>query len=161
VNSWETRPTEIAHLLNPAFCGELLRRSIRAHNTSIPRLIPYPLLFLVLPIVLHRETRESISATTREQMHVWLQSHQNTRIGFAERAKNLVPITREAIAFLLQIGAIAVDERAGVRLTRYVARGVPVSPEITDCQKKAEILGRWFARAGAPAAIYTMWGVKP
>jgi hypothetical protein len=161
VNSWETRPTEIANLLNPAFCGELLRRSIRAHNTSIPRLIPYPLLFLVLPVVLHRETRESISATTREQMHVWLQSHQNTRIGFANRAKNLVPITREAISFLLQIGAIAVDDRAGVRLTRYVARNVPVSAEITDCQKKAEILGRWFARAGAPAAIYTMWGVKP
>ncbi len=94
-------------------------------------------------------------------MHVWLQSHQNVRIGFAERAKNLVPVTREAIAFLLQIGAIAVDDRAGVRLTRYVARNVPVSPEITDCQKKAEIVGRWFARAGAPAAIYTMWGVKP
>lgn len=161
MNSWETRPTEIAHLLNPAFCGELLRRAIRTHNAVNPRLIPFPLLFLVLPVVLHRETRESISATTKEQMHVWLQDHQNARIGFAERAKSLVPITREAIAFLMQIGAIAVDERAGVRLTRYVARQVPVSAEITDCQKKAEILGRWFARAGAPAAIYTMWGVKP
>lgn len=161
VTSWETRRTESAQLLNPAFCGELLRRSIRTHNAVSPRLIPFPLLFLTLPIVLHRQTRESISATTKEQMHVWLQNHQSMRIGFADRARDLVPITREAIAFLLQIGAIAVDDRAGIRLTRYVARNVPVSPEITDCYKKAEILGRWFARAGAPAAIYTMWGVKP
>lgn len=161
VNPSETRRTESAHLLNPAFCGELLRRSIRTHNAVSPRLIPFPLLFLVLPIALHGQTRESISATTKEQMHVWLQTHQSVRIGFAERARDLVPMTREAIAFLLQIGAIAVDDRAGVRLTRYVARNVPVSPEITDCYKKAEILGRWFARAGAPTAIYTMWGVKP
>ena len=94
-------------------------------------------------------------------MHVWLQDHQNVRIGFAERAKNIVPVTKEAIAFLLQMNAIAVDDRAGVRLTRYVARNVPVSQEITDCYKKADIVGRWFARAGAPAAIYTMWGVRP
>ena len=82
VNSWETRPTGIAHLLNPAFCGELLRRGIRAHNAAGPKLIPFPLLFLALPIVLHRQTRESISATTKEQMHVWLQSHQNARNRF-------------------------------------------------------------------------------
>jgi len=161
VKSWEKRPIEIAHLLNPAFCGELLRRSIRAHNSAGPRQFPFPLLFLVLPIVLHRGTRESITANTKEQMHVWLQNHQNARIGFAERAREIVPVTREAVAFLLQTEAIAVDDRAGVRLTRYVSRTIPVNQEITDCYKKAEIVGRWFARAGAPSAIYTMWGVRP
>ena len=94
-------------------------------------------------------------------MHVWLQDNQNVRIGFAERARDIVPVTKETVAFLLQVGAIAVDDRAGVRLTRYVSRNVPVNQEITDCYKKAEIVGRWFARAGAPAAIYTMWGVRP
>jgi hypothetical protein len=70
-------------------------------------------------------------------------------------------VTREAIAFLFQRGAIAVDNRAGLRLTRYVSRNVPVNEEITDCYRKSEILGRWFARAGSTAAIYTMWGVRP
>jgi hypothetical protein len=147
--------------LNPAFCGELIRRLVKAHNSFADHQIPFPLIFLALPIVLHRRTRESISANTREQMHVWLQSHQDARIGFAERARELVPVTREAMAFLLQHGAIAVDNRAGLRLTRYISRNVPASEEISDCYRKAEILGRWFARAGSPAAIYTMWGVRP
>jgi len=158
---WEKRPIEIAHLLNPAFCGELLRRCIRAHNAVAESQFPFPLVFLPLPIVLHRKTRESISGNTREQMHVWLQSHQDARIGFAERAKELVPITREAVAFLFQIRAIAVDNRAGLRLNPYDVRKIAFNEEITDCFRKAEILGRWFARAGSPAVIYTMWGVRP
>ena len=159
--SWERRPIEIAHLLNPAFCGELIRRSIKTYNAAVPNQFSYPLVFLVLPIVLHSKTRESISPNTREQMHVWLQSHQDVHIGFVERARDLVPITRETITFLLQVGAIAINDRAGLRLAPYVPRTVPFNLEITDCYRKAEIIGRWFARAGSPSAIYTMWGVRP
>lgn len=161
MSPWETRPIEIAHLLNPAFCGEVLRRCIRSYNSAGPRQFPFPLVFLVLPIVLHSNTRESIPANTREHLHVWLQGHQNVRIGFAERARDMVPITKEAIAFLLQVRAVAVNDLAGLRLTRYVARNITVNEEIADCYRKAEILGRWFARAGTPAIIYTMWGVRP
>lgn len=158
---WEERPIEIAHLLNPAFCGELLRVSIKAHYTSTKVLFPFPLAFLVLPIVLHRKTREAILPTTKEQMHAWLQSRPEIRVGFAERAKDLVPITREAIAFLLQVQAIAMDDRGNLRVTPHTLRTVPTNQEIQDCYRKAEILGRWFARTGTPSVIYTMWGVKP
>jgi len=65
------------------------------------------------------------------------------------------------MAFLFQIGAIAVDNRAGLRLNPYDVRKIAFNEEITDCFRKAEILGRWFARAGSPAVIYTMWGVRP
>lgn len=109
METWEDRPIEIAYLLNPAFCGEVLCRSIKAYNSNSDGLFPYPLVFLILPIVLHRKTRESISPTTREHLHVWLHAHQDVRVGFAERAKHIVPITKETVAFLLQIGAISID----------------------------------------------------
>lgn len=161
---WENRPIEVAHLLNPAFCGEVLRRAIGQYNETVaPRLFSYPLAFLVLPIVLHRRTRETISPTTREQLHVWLQAHQDVRVGFAERAKRMVPVTNETIAFLLQVGAITVDDMAGIALVRQRRRRSfeQTDDEIVDCYKKAGIIGRWFARAGSVANVYTMWGVKP
>ena len=160
---WEDRPIEEANLFNPAFCGDLLRRVIRNHNATAQFHFPYPLIFLVLPIVLHRQTRQKISPTTREQLHVWLQSNQIVRVGFAERAKRLVPITNEALNFLLQLNLVTVNNLAELNLNRNPPainenRG---DEEIRDCQRKAEIVGRWFARAGSPANIYTMWGVKP
>ena len=160
---WEDRPIEIANLLNPAFCGEVLSRYIRKYEEVSEQSSPYALSFLVLPIVLHRRTRESISPSTREQMHVWLQSHQEVRVGFAERAKQMVPITKEAIAFLLQIGAVAVDEKGGIRPLTFKRRRVESQEggEVGDCYKKAETVGRWFARGGTPTTIYTMWGVRP
>jgi hypothetical protein len=163
VKPWEDRPIEVAHLLNPAFCGEVLRCAVQKYNEFARWLFPYPLSFLVLPIVLHRQTRESISLTTREQLHVWLQEHQDVRVGFAERAGRLVPFTKEALTFLLQVGTITVDDAAGLKLTRGARRRWDITreDEASDCFRKAEIVGRWFARAGSPANIYTMWGVKP
>jgi hypothetical protein len=127
------------------------------------RLFPYPLVFLVLPIVLHKWTREAISPNTREQMHVWLQAHQSMRVGFAERAKQMVPYTKEALNFLFQVNALATNNSAELGLVRGQQRRISEqdSGEISDCYRKAEIIGRWFARAGSTANIYTMWGVKP
>ncbi len=125
---WEQRPSEIANLLNPAFCGEILRIS-----------------------------------SARTQLHVWLQSHQEVRIGFAERTRQLIPLTKEAIMFLLQLGVFQVNEKeAGLSTAFYKAsKNKNQEEELTECYSKAKIIGKWFARAGTPANIYSMWGVKP
>jgi hypothetical protein len=163
VKPWKKRPIEEANLFNPAFCGEVLRRAIGIYNGNSQNTFPYPLVFLVLPIVLYRKTREVISPRTQEQLHVWLQNNPSVRVGFAERAKSLVPITNESLNFLLQINNVILDDTAGLCL-RYNLRQIrpPLGDEeIRDCFKKGEIVGRWFARAGSVANIYTMWGVKP
>lgn len=160
---WEQRPTEVANLLNPAFCAEVLRRCIRKFSEASGKSFPYPLVFLVLPIVLHGKTRQRIPENARAQLHVWLQSNQDIRIGFAERAREMIPFVQEAMAFLLKAGALTVDPEAGLRSSGYrgPSLGVGAEDEVTDCYRKAEILGRLFARAGTPTTIYTMWGVRP
>lgn len=160
---WEQRPIEIANLLNPAFCGEVLRRCINTYQETASIPFPYPLIFLVLPIVLHRRTRERISPRQRQSLHVWLQSHPDVKINFAERAKELIPITREALLFLLQVGTLTVDEQANFSIIPYKKVTIEGNNEgeIADCYRKAELVGRWFARAGNATTIYTMWGVKP
>ncbi len=161
---WENRPIEIAYLLNPSFCGEIIRRCIKKYETINPAGFPYSLLFLILPIVLHRLTRESISSNQRSQLHVWLQNNQYVRVGFAERAKQLVPITKESIAFLLQLNSIIIDGQANIKGNNYkstIQANSNEAVEVLDCYKKAEIVGRWFAKAGTPTNIYIMWGVRP
>jgi len=160
---WEERPVEIANLFNPAFCGEILRRCISSYQQTNSLSLPYPLLFLVLPIILHRDTRERISPRQKLTLHAWLQRHPDLRIGFAERASELIPITKEALIFLLQVDAVRFDKQAGLISQPY--RNVSIAGqsegEIADCHRKADLVGRWFARAGTVTTIYAMWGVRP
>jgi len=161
MKTWEERPTEIANLLNPAFCGQVLRFAGQEYQKVCSRPLPYPLAFLVLPIVLHKTTRERISLRVRQPLHTWLQDNQDVRIGFGERTRELVPITRETIAFLLQLGIIALDDDAGISMRGRRAVIGQDDGEVNDCYRKAILIGRWFARSGSTATIYTMWGVKP
>ncbi|WP_371864947.1 three component ABC system middle component [Dictyobacter aurantiacus] len=159
--SWDRRPIEIASLLNPAFCGEVIRRCIVSFEEVESEPFPFPLVYLVLPIVLHTKTRETMRS--ERQLHVWLQSHEDMKIGFADRTRQLVPITKEAILFLLQVHAITFDDQARLSTAHY-RRRVPQSQkegEIESCYKAAGVIGRWFARAGSVTTIYVLWGVRP
>ncbi len=75
----------------------------------------------------------------------------------------MIPLTKEAIIFLLQVAAVRLDEQAGLTSQFYK----PVSligqdeSEIAECYRKAEIVGRLFARAGTVTTVYAMWGVRP
>lgn len=161
--AWDERPIEVANLLNPAFCGEVLRRAIRAYETQASQHLPYPLVYLILPILLHGKTRTRISRRQRQSLHGWLQSNPEVKLGFAERTRSLLPVTREALNFLLHSGAIEIDDEGSLTNIRYERRSrlVQIEGEAADCYAKAEIVGRWFARAGTTATIYSIWGVKP
>lgn len=160
--TWEDRPVEVANLLNPAFCGEVLRRCISAYEGQAAQHFPYPLVYLVLPIILPGKTRSRISARQR-RLHAWLHANPDVKVGFANRARSLVPVTREALSFLLLTSAVAIDDQGSltnVLLTRK-SPSVQIAGDVADCYAKAEVVGRWFARAGTSATIYAMLGVKP
>lgn len=159
--TWERRPIEVANLLNPAFCGELLRRCFYTYEQYTSGYFPYPLAFLVLPIVLHKKTRELISTRTKDHLDAWLHKHQEVRIGFAERARQLIPITNEALMFLLNSDSLEVSIDAKLVVKNYLPKQIKETDEVSHCFKKSEIVGKWFARSGNPTTIYTMWGVRP
>ena len=162
---WEERAIEVANLLNPAFCGRLLYESINGYRDHESREMPYALLFLVLPLVLHGPTRSHISGATRH-FQVWLNGHQEVKLGFAQRARSLVPYTREAVSFLCSARVVKVlDEAAAFTIAGTLRRRrgttIQVSEETRDCLAKARIVGRWFARVNSVATVYAMCGVMP
>jgi hypothetical protein len=163
MRQWHLRPQEVANLLNPAFCGQVLHSAVVAHCDATERSLPYPLSFLVLPLVLHRNTRETISGQTRHFQN-WITDHEEVKVGFADRARQTAPYTREAIIFLLQNAAIEIAEDGGLAVgkpLKRIRRKVPQASENESCVAKAAILGRWFGGAGSPATVFASIGVQP
>ena len=159
---WEDRPTEIAYLLNPAFCGRILYHAIKAYAEQTSRPLPFPLIYLILPLVLHRKTRERIKSVT--QMQIWIQRNPDVLVGYAERAKSLVAITNEAIEFLLQSGVLSLTNNAELQIVRLLSsQGINqfTNDEIKESINKSTHVAKWFSRGGTVETIYASWGVRP
>jgi hypothetical protein len=75
VAPWAFRPVEEASLFNPAIGALLLAKAAAGHYKQVGQGLAYPLIFLVLPAVLHSETRAALPATTRAVMHNWTSEH--------------------------------------------------------------------------------------
>lgn len=160
---WSDRPPEVAYSLNPAFCGRVIDGCIAGYAAAACRAMPYPLSYLILPIVLHKRTRDSMPSTLQTRMHPWLSKNQRAKIGFDERVRSMAQFTREALIFLIRTGKIEVTgagELAGGD-TKATRNSKSESPEIVDCAKKAKIVGKWFAPYADAAEVFRMWGVAP
>lgn len=162
---WQKRPKEEAALLNPAFCGVLLHETVRGYGSQRTAGMPYPLAFLVLPLVLHRATREALPRTTRTSLAVWLDENPTVRVGFAPRTKSLVPFTRESLLFGTTHGmlrAVGENLQSAKQLRRRATfKREHATDEVSFCMSRAEFLGKWLARAGKPGTIFALWGIRP
>jgi hypothetical protein len=165
MKTWAERPTELAYLLNPAFCGWLLREAAEGYTSVKPAGMPLPLAFLILPVVLHQATRSRVPAAVTTKLHVWLQEHPEVRVNFAERTKELAPFTREALLFLVARGQLQVADDGAVTVLGKLGRGKAMllehSDEMKESLSRAKFVGRWFATAGEPATVFQNWGVCP
>lgn len=165
MKNWDARPRELAFLFNPAFCGECLLRYLEKYKEYDGQGSPYSLIFLVLPVVLHKDTRERINPQTRKGFHRWIQENAPARAGFGDRAEALVGFTQEALSFLAANGMITLERQGpGIVAAGSYSR-IPSTHfdnrEISDIYRKSEILGRWYARAGGPVNVWSLWGVRP
>jgi hypothetical protein len=160
---WDQRPRDVAYLLNPAFCGEIMRGCIKSYQKTAQRPMPFPLLFLILPIVLHKSTREVMPQTARIRMYSWLQANPQVKVGFAQRARTLLSASKETLVFMMQFGVLTVDNDAMLSAPLKSPKKIRKlkNGEVADCFKRAELLGKWFANSGSSISIYTMWGIKP
>lgn len=164
MREWTRRPPEIKYLLNPAFCAQIVYAAIIEYNKRSKRNMPLALIYLILPLSLHKETRERIKTKSRITLINWALSNQSVLLGFPQRTKGLIEITNEAIEFLMCSGLIHITDNGGfekrtgaedINQTSYI------SAEIKDCVDKAVYIAKWFANAGAIENIYTCLGVRP
>lgn len=162
MREWENRPDEVKNLLNPAFCGRVIYGSIAEYQKHTRRDFPFPLVYLILPLILPRQIRAEISSRT--QLVNWVQRHQALVFNFGKRASDLIEITNEAVEFMMQTGFMKLTNNG--ELSKEVTAGALskikyTDAEVIECLNKAEHVGRWFAGAGKVETIYTILGVRP
>jgi len=158
---WNERIQEIANLLNPPFCASIIYSVLYEYQKTKGFPMPFVLTYLILPIILHKNTREIINSKTN--MIVWIQRNPTVLVGYPQRAKSLVPFTNEALEYLLLQKNVSF-EAFGLNVIKPLSKAVmgkTKDSEILECYNKSEHLGRWFAQIGNEENIYTAWGVKP
>lgn len=159
---WDERPREVRTLFNPAFCGLVLVRGIEGFSSQSGRPMPFSLTLLILPLSLHKNTRELLIEAKRAYLTSILQEHPEIRVELAQRTNGLLPYTMEAFAYLAACGAITVDEHGGISvIVGQIKKTVTGSPETKDCQNVARTLGGKIAQIKDRATIYTTLGIRP
>ncbi|MGG0935499.1 three component ABC system middle component [Brevibacillus centrosporus] len=161
--SWQARPVEVANLLNPAFCGIIIQEFVKEYNNQTSTGVPFELIVLVLPIILHKSTRELLPLRSSTMMHVWLQKQPEVRVGFSQRTKELIPFSKESISFLLAREILTLDMNSNFfRTKRRNSKAIAELPsELTVYIQKARLIAKWFAQNTSSSTIYTMWGIRP
>lgn len=165
IPKWEDRPVIVANLLNPAFCGSVLRIAIQAYQKETDKAFPFELIFLILPFILHKNTRDSLPTKSSKKFYEWIEDNSSIKIHITQRIKNLVPYSREAILFLLYHQVIEINELGQICVTPTTSRKKSIKvlndDEWTSIQKKAEMFGKWLSKAGNSKTIFAIIGIKP
>lgn len=162
MKTWPLRPFEVRTLFNPAFCGVVLSRALAGYEEVKPEGMPFSLALLVLPLCLHKETRNVMTENSRGYLLKAVQRNPRILVNFAERARDMLPFGLEALGFLMERGCFVVTDDGRLQtIDKTVRKKVTGSDESIACQKIARFLGKEFARVADRATIYTSLGVRP
>ncbi|BFM11213.1 hypothetical protein R50072_13660 [Simiduia litorea] len=159
---WDQRPFEIRNLFNPAFCGLVLSRALNGYEEGDARGMPFSLTLLVLPLCLHKDSREAIASSPRSYLIKTAERNQQIMVGFADRVTQMLPYAFEGFGLLMERGCITVAEDGRIKtVPKKVRKALNGTAETVDCQKVARIVGKEFARIADRATVYTTFGIRP
>lgn len=164
MKKWTNRSPEVAALLNPAFCGLLISVGLDEYLKNVEDGAPYAFPFIMLPLVLHKPTRLIVPRTSRTAFSTWLTNIDTARVkmGFAERAKNMVPYVKEALIFSIQNKNIYVTD-SGLLKSQFPLPQVfsNATPEVKECIRTSKMFGKWFSMVGDFKTAMALLGVRP
>jgi hypothetical protein len=162
VKRWDRRPFEIRNLFNPAFCGLVLFRALQGYEEECTSGMPFSLSLLVLPLCLHKVSRQVISDNSRSYLLKTIEKNPQIMVGFAGRATTMLPYAFEGFGLLMERGCISTSPDGRIlSVQKMVRKSVTGTDEIVSCQRVARIVGKEFARIADRVTVYTALGGRP
>lgn len=159
---WDLRPFEIRNLFNPAFCGLIIFRALQGYEEVNSDGMPFSLSLLVLPLCLHKGSRETIADNSRSYLLRTIEKNQQISVGFAERTNSMLPYVLEGFGLLMERGCITVTSDGRIQTVKKKVRvAVSGTDETVSCQRVARLVGKNFASIGDRATIYRTFGIRP
>jgi hypothetical protein len=161
---WTSRSKEAAYLFNPAFSCAILTATIVNYSLKDNLGMPFPLAFITLPVILHKQTRAVLPFNTRTSLAAWLEEKPLVRVQFYDRAVTLKPFVREAILFgttqnwlTIEAGRLT-SSLSEAKVTKFLKE---TKGEARDCILRARLFGKWLALAGSAETIMALWEIRP
>jgi len=115
----------------------------------------------VLPLCLHKDSREVIAKSPRSYLLKTTEQNQQIMIGFADRATQMLPYTFEGFGLLMERGCLTISRDGRIQtVPGKVRKTIKGTDETISCQRTARILGKEFARIGR-VTVYTTFGIRP
>lgn len=159
---WSSRSPITAAMFNPALVSITIATAANQYEETAAFAMPWPLAYLVTPLVLHTPTREVLPRTKATSLTKWASDNTVIIAGFPARAMQMAPYVREGLRFGLREGAIEVVSGDGLRghvaTQRQIRKAVGDLPVI---YRASGMIGRVFGRAGNAASIYAALRVQP
>jgi hypothetical protein len=156
---------EDRRLLNPAFAGALVLRTSQGFRKEAKRGLPFIYAYLVLPLVLHPETRQRLPHAVVTKLPSWAERNSDLVAPLPHRIGELAPATREGLfvissAGLAELGVGGSIEPALNEKTLTDFEKHAGASEVADCVKKAGFVGRWLATSGTVPTVLTILGIR-
>lgn len=160
---WTDRNTIVANLFNPAFCGEIIRIVAKEYNKHTNTKFPFAFSFIILPILLHKETRERLPKTTKTYFFVWIEQNDKLFFDFSKRAKSMVKFTKEALSFAIVYKKISLTENGEIETSAEHVNYYKKEEyeEYDEILKKAGMLGKWLSFTSDVKSIYSFLRITP
>lgn len=156
--SWTQRPQASAAFLNPALVAVIAAAAARDYEREASgRLMPWPMAFVVAPLVLHRPTRQVLPTSTRTHLTNWVAEHPALVAGLAARSSSLAPAVREGLRFGLRHHMLTIEQGC-LKGTIPKSR---TDGELADLIKAASLIGRWTAKSDNHSTVFALLGVRP
>jgi Family of unknown function (DUF6521) len=156
---------ENRRLLNPAFAGLMLIRTAQGYYKEAKIGLPYIFSYLVLPLVLHPETRDRLPQAVVTRLPSWAERNGELTALIPRRVGDFAPATREAIFLAATTGLVTLGDSGEIV---SVVNEKPLidfgknsaSAEVAACLHKAHFVGRWLATSGTSVTVLTVLGVQ-
>jgi hypothetical protein len=162
--AWKERPAEEARNLNPAFCAELIARTVAEYYKARRAPLSMATAFLVLPLTLHKPTRTALPGRANTAFATWITTSNPLLAELPGRVNRLRPVSREALLFSVRYGINVLNDGGfvpGSRPIKLTARLATSTDDVNEARAAAALLGRWFGAQASESAILQGFGVAP
>lgn len=161
LNHWESRSPVVATMLNPALVAAIIAAAAEEFERAGNRPMPWELIFIVTPLVLHRDTREVLPKRVTSHLPKWIADNPTIHAGFPDRARAMVPHVREGLRFAIREGLVGIDD-AGQLYGSLPGKARPaVIGDVQDIVRTAGFLGRWLTKVDRSSTVFAYFCVTP
>lgn len=138
------RPPEAVALFNTVLTSELLVNACWAKAQRGTTGLAWPAAYLILPLTLHPETRDSLPRDRRITLARWAVRNHDLLADMEYRVANMALPTKRAIRHGLRAGRLGLDGTNLVALARPKGATSQWPTELSDSVKAARFCGQWF-----------------